>query len=297
MVSPAFGAFFEVFAEGVVLTVGLITTVCFAERCLKRSAPLNVTGLAASVIAVFYSVYALNYWFSGLEGYDCTTLAAVNGTCMSASNAFTFLHLFVKADASNQNNPKWRKFYRWVGFAATVFNWLTLVFVHALLEGKEVEGLDGPRCEYTFEMDSFRLKWIAQFFNQVFQVVAFVYPLITHLRMMAKGPAKTSNVDSVFGTLVKKALIASAVSLLFTLIVTILAFTKMQDMEDGTSRYTIPVFGLAVLDNAVSLGAIVFAVHLPSATGQNQGKSGSAVSTVVSDNSTSDNDTVITASV
>lgn len=57
MASPAFGAFFEVFAEGVVLTVGLITTVCFAERCLKRSAPLNVTGLAASVIAVFYSVY------------------------------------------------------------------------------------------------------------------------------------------------------------------------------------------------------------------------------------------------
>lgn len=49
---------------------------------------------------------ALNYWFSGMGGYDCTTLAAVNGTCMSASNALTFLHLFVKADASNRNNPK-----------------------------------------------------------------------------------------------------------------------------------------------------------------------------------------------
>ncbi|CAN0545639.1 unnamed protein product, partial [Ectocarpus sp. 8 AP-2014] len=50
---------------------------------------------------------ALEYWFNGLgDLYDCTTLAAVNGTCMSASNAFTFLHLFVKADASNQRNPK-----------------------------------------------------------------------------------------------------------------------------------------------------------------------------------------------
>lgn len=73
------------------------------------------------------------------------------------------------------------------------------------------------------------------------QVAAFVYPLIVHLRMMARGPAKTSQVDGVFATLVKKALLASAVSLLFTLVVTFLAFTKMEDMEHGTSRYTIPV--------------------------------------------------------
>lgn len=64
MVSPAFGAFFEVFAEGVVLTIGLITTACFAERCIKRSAPLNITGLAASVIAVFYSVFGEPLTFS-----------------------------------------------------------------------------------------------------------------------------------------------------------------------------------------------------------------------------------------
>ncbi len=53
---------------------------------------------------------ALNYWFNGLDGYDCSTLAAVNGTCMSASNALTFLHLFVKADASNRSNPKYDLF-------------------------------------------------------------------------------------------------------------------------------------------------------------------------------------------
>lgn len=40
---------------------------------------------------------------------------------------------------------------------------------------------------------------------------------------------------------VKKALIASGVSLLFTLIVTVLAFTKMQDMKNGTNKYLIPV--------------------------------------------------------
>lgn len=51
-----------------------------------------------------------------------------------------------------------------------MFNWFTLVFVHTLLDGTEVEGLDGPRCKFTFEMNSFRLKWIAQFVNQVFQV-------------------------------------------------------------------------------------------------------------------------------
>lgn len=69
---------------------------------------------------------------------------------------------------------RWRKFYRWVGLAATVFNWVTLVFVHTLLNGEEVQGLDGPRCKFTFEMDSFRLKWIAQFVNQVFQVCTYI---------------------------------------------------------------------------------------------------------------------------
>jgi len=40
---------------------------------------------------------------------------------------------------------------------------------------------------------------------------------------------------------VKKALIASGVSLVFTVVVTFLAFAKMEDMENGTSRYKIPV--------------------------------------------------------
>lgn len=35
------------------------------------------------------------------------------------------------------------------------------------------------------------------------KVAAFVYPLITHLRMMARGPAKTSQADTVFATLVR----------------------------------------------------------------------------------------------
>ncbi|CAM9588277.1 unnamed protein product [Pylaiella littoralis] len=249
MPSPAFGAFFEIFSEGVVLTVGTITTICFAERCWKRSAPLNVTGLLAGIVAVFYSVYALTYWFNGISGYDCTTLAAVNGTSMSASNALTFLHLFVKADASNRSNPKWRNFYRWVGIAATVFNWATLGVVHAMLTGTEVDGLDGPRCAMTFNLPSFRLKWIAQFVNQTFQAWmsggTFVYPLILHLKIMEAGPAKTSQVDSVFATL---------------------------------------VFGLAVLDNAVSLGAIIFAVHLPSFTGELPTRREGAPNTIANSN-------------
>lgn len=46
---------------------------------------------------------------------------------------------------------------------------------------------------------------------------------------------------------VKKALIASGVSLLFTLVVTLLAFTKMEDMKNGTANYTIPVCILRIL--------------------------------------------------
>lgn len=68
------------------------------------------------------------------------------------------------------NNGRWRGCFRWVGITTTVFNWATLIVVHALLEGMEVEGIDGPRCKFVFEMTSFKLKWIAQFINQVFQV-------------------------------------------------------------------------------------------------------------------------------
>ncbi len=69
---------------------------------------------------------------------------------------------------------RWRKFYRWVGIAMTLLNWATLIAVHALLSGTEIQGLDGPRCKFTFEMVSFRMKWLGQFFNQVFQVKALV---------------------------------------------------------------------------------------------------------------------------
>lgn len=65
---------------------------------------------------------------------------------------------------------RWRKWFVWVGVATTVFNWVTLIVVHALLVGEEVNGLDGPRCQFSFEMNSFKLKWVGQFVNQAFQV-------------------------------------------------------------------------------------------------------------------------------
>ena len=42
--------------------------------------------------------------------------------CLSSSNALAFVHLFLKADASNKMNPKW-KYWRIVGIISTVFNW------------------------------------------------------------------------------------------------------------------------------------------------------------------------------
>lgn len=69
MPSSGFGPFFEIFSEGVVLTVAIITTVSFAERCMKKSAPLNITGFLASIIAVFYSVYGESHYLHGALRY------------------------------------------------------------------------------------------------------------------------------------------------------------------------------------------------------------------------------------
>lgn len=82
--------------------------------------------------------------------------------------------LLLTAVHTLQKKKRWRNFYRWVGLATTVFNWITLGVVHAMLTGVEIQGLDGPRCALTFNLPSFRLKWIAQFVNQTFQVCVCV---------------------------------------------------------------------------------------------------------------------------
>lgn len=66
---------------------------------------------------------------------------------------------------------RWRSWIRWVGVATTLANWVTMTFVHASLEGKEDPGgVDGPRCTMGYELVTFKLKWMAQFINQAFQV-------------------------------------------------------------------------------------------------------------------------------
>lgn len=62
-------------------------------------------------------------------------------------------------------------------------------------------------------------------------------------------------------------------------------------MISGLCRH-IQVFGLAVLDNAVNLGAIIFAVHLPSATGGEAGRAGSSARTVASDSDSNRNSNI-----
>lgn len=57
MPAPGFGPFFEIFSEGVTMTVSTITTASFGERCLKRPVPLNLSGFLASIIALFYSIF------------------------------------------------------------------------------------------------------------------------------------------------------------------------------------------------------------------------------------------------
>ncbi|CAM9842147.1 unnamed protein product [Chrysoparadoxa australica] len=148
-----------------------------------------------------------------------------------------------------------------------------LVLTDIFLDAERVPDLwDGDRCALSFEDHSFNLKWISQVFNQLVQTVCFVYPLLKHIRIMTadnlggRGPVlgTIKRGCSIYARLVRQALIATGISVVFTMIVTALVLAEYQNDIDSSA---VPSFGLAVLDNAVNLAAIYFAIDLtPSAT-------------------------------
>ena len=72
--TPLSGAYAEVLAFGVCFLTACITAVTFWNRVKARAAPLNTTGLVASLMSIFYSCFGLVYWFNGIDGFDCTWL-------------------------------------------------------------------------------------------------------------------------------------------------------------------------------------------------------------------------------
>ena len=252
--------FAEILAYGVTFMIAIQTFVTFYKRAERRAVPLNMTALFASAISMFYSVYGLVYWFAGGQYFDCTWLQIVLGTCMSMSNALCFAHLFLKAETANKASIQW-KYWRLLGMGTTLFNWVTLFLVHALLTGTSVDGVDGNRCAFKFEMTSFRLKWIGQIVNQIFQAIAFVYPLYTHSRAMSSSSSASSSTSSskttTYDELVRRAIIATVVSVTVTIAVTITVFVKID-----YKIKSIPVFPLAVADNGFNLLAILYAINV-----------------------------------
>ncbi|KNC75997.1 hypothetical protein SARC_11490 [Sphaeroforma arctica JP610] len=259
---------FETAALGIALFVSTTVTCTFLERYITSNrGVVNLSGLAAGCLAVVYSLYALTVTFAGIsDDFNCTVLQAINGTCMSASNALCFGHLFFKVYASNKNSSSW-KYTKWIGGFSTVFNWVTLIVVHALVEGTTQEDCGGLTCVFKFEKISFHLKWAAQLINQFVMGYLFLRPLCNNI-VVRHRDRPNSRWGDLFTTsdtriqLMTRSVVAISISILFTLAVTVCVWVKLAEGPN----VVIPVFGLAVLDNAVNLYTIALAVNLTIAT-------------------------------
>lgn len=81
-----------------------------------------------------------------------------------------------------------------------------------------VQGFDGPRCKFTHKQSSFLLKWAVQLVNHIGQSSFFVWPLISHMRVMEQSRLKgvvSSLGDELYRRLARRAIIAMVVSVVF----------------------------------------------------------------------------------
>jgi hypothetical protein len=81
-----------------------------------------------------------------------------------------------------------------------------------------VPGIDGPRCKFTYKQSSFLLKWAVQLANHIGQSSFFVWPLITHMRLMEQSKligVVSSAGDELYRRLARRGIIAMLVSVVF----------------------------------------------------------------------------------
>ncbi|CAN0355421.1 unnamed protein product [Pylaiella littoralis] len=290
MTAAGFAALLEVSTLSVALTLSCIVGFRFGLRCIlgssRRSSSsfssspssssfpvVDATGLSASLVTAFFCVYGLTYWFNGIGGYECLAFSVTMGTSVSVSNALAFLHLFMLSNSPHQISARWKSF-RWLGLLLTAFYWGALAAAELSRTAEEQTGgessaaapsslcIGGLRCVSDVNDAALSVKWVAQLLNQIFLATAFLLPL----RNQVVGAAKARSFSRGFKTVgdyrntlrlpVWQIIISQSVSLLMTTAVAALALAKAQGRLD-----TVPMFAVEILDNAVNLAAIFYAVH------------------------------------
>jgi glycerol uptake facilitator-like aquaporin len=143
-------------------------------------------------------------------------------------------------------------------------NRITLVVVHSLMtaEPRRNPALSGEmRCVWTFEENSFKLKWYAQLIQHVLMASLFCWPLLEHMARMRQNAIKgSSSTHSVYSSLVIRAVAAMLVSTTFCAIISALALARIED-----PTLEVPSYSLAILDNAITLASIFYAMNISTA--------------------------------
>ncbi|CAM9206876.1 unnamed protein product [Scytosiphon promiscuus] len=277
--AAGFPALFEVAATSVALTIACIGGCRYTARCLRSSSPLHLSGLAANLLTLFFSVYGLTYWLNGPGGYSCAPFSTAMGTALSASTAATFVHLFMLSDSLNETSNRW-KYFRLLGLVITTIYCGSLVAVEVTRTAWEkgvdeggsqfsssVACMEEGRCVSEVDNAALMVKWIAQLLNQIFQAAAVLVPLRGRLERTARSRffsdifGSTGNYRKGLITPVWLFIVFESVSLAVTTVVASLMLANARGRLDS-----MPTFAVEVLDNATNLVVVFFSVEAMSLT-------------------------------
>ncbi|KAG5189727.1 hypothetical protein JKP88DRAFT_262078 [Tribonema minus] len=262
----------EVAALGMLLTISLQTTVFFGHRYFSyRRVWMNLSAFLASALGLIYAAYKLGYWFAGIGAFfSCRNVMMVGGIVQGACNSMAFLHLFLRADAINSLNSKWR-YLRVVGMVLVAANWAALGAVIVDRTYKEVQGPDRTRCLFVPGTVVLRVNHTHHISNRPpgvslievrlfpllpvgVQSAFFVWPLTVHIRLMDKGRKAglgTSATCAIYRHMARRAVAAMLLSTLLTVVVTVLVIFAQ--------RKAYPTSVLSILDISGILASIYFA--------------------------------------
>eukprot|EP00953_Heterococcus_sp_UTEX-ZZ885_P025364 13786-Heterococcus_DN1.PRE.1 len=209
--------------NAILLAYGILQVMSFFARklCDKRTGlAMHLSGFLAAMVSCVYSTVKLLYWFLGISpGLSCNTVKILAAFLINGSSSIAFVHQYLRANAINSvnNRQKWR-YARVIAIALILIHWGTMIGVIVHRGASIVPGIDGPRCKFTYKQSSFLLKWAVQLANHIGQSSFFVWPLISHMRLMEQSKligVVSSAGDELYRRLARRGIIAMLVSVVF----------------------------------------------------------------------------------
>ncbi len=245
----------EVIALSINFIISFRNTFFFGWRYFyHKRVYMNLAAVISGATGASYSIYKLHYWLNGVNHiFTCKAVLIGANLLQNSEVIFAFLFLFLKAEASNKLNKKW-KYWRILGIIACIIHAIFILLVITNLKAIELTNGSFPICVFKSKKNDLLFKFSAQALNHLIQTIFFIWPLIVQIKVLqnARLNGMNSNQTSLdlYIRLSFKAILGMMVSILYTFILLILLFTVNKNINFAS---------LFIIDASVILMSIHFA--------------------------------------